>query len=599
MKKFKKIAIVLLAVVLCLSVVFAVVGCKNDNPKPDDGNKPAETTFNIKVWTSDVAGVKEQFEKQIADFNATNGTWTLNAEVIPVGEGEAATQMIADVELGADIFCFAQDQLARLVSAKALAQLGVQTSATVRDEHDASAVKAASVGGDLYCYPLTSDNGLFLYYDKSVVSEASVGNVATILADCAAANKLFVYNLLGSGWYNAGYFFGAGCTSAWDTDTDGNFTAVRDDYNSAKGLIAMKGLNAILNNDAFMSGEGVGQFEKGAAAVVSGTWDSAEAKRILGENMGVAKLPAYTVDGVDYQLGSYSGNKLLGVKPQQNAYKAAALQQLALYLTSKTCQLERFNEFGWGPSNKEAQADPAVKADAALSALAAQNEFAYPQGQIHGSWWDVTKSLATAAQTAKSEADMLAALKDYEDAIKAMVNGTFADPNAWTIIGSIGGDEWSKDIAMTDKGDGIWETAPVDLVEGEEFKARKGKSWDESFGDGAGNYKVTVTGTYIIRINVNEKTVELVAVDKDVWSIIGVGGDWNTDIDMIDKGDGIWETTAMALNAGDEFKARQGHDWNGSEFGNGSANYKVAEAGTYIVRVDVVNKTITLVPVTE
>ena len=54
---------------------------------------------------------------------------------------------------------------------------------------------------------------------------------------------------------------------------------------------------------------------------------------LLGDNLGVADLPSFTVDGTSYHLGSYAGFKLLGVRPTTDAKRAAVLQQLALYLT--------------------------------------------------------------------------------------------------------------------------------------------------------------------------------------------------------------------------------------------------------------------------
>ena len=83
---------------------------------------------------------------------------------------------------------------------------------------------------------------------------------------------------------------------------------------------------------------------------------------------------------------------MLGVKPQTDEAKLAACDALALYLTSGDVQTARFEAVGWGPSNLTAQQSEAVKADVALSALAAQLAFTKPQGQYPGEYW----SLATA-----------------------------------------------------------------------------------------------------------------------------------------------------------------------------------------------------------
>lgn len=594
----KKLLVTMLIAVFCLTAVFAFVGC-GAKPDPDSETK----TFDILVWCSEIDGVSELFEQQIKDFNESNGQYTINATVNKISESEAATQMIADVETGADIYCFAQDQLNRLVQVNALSALGKVAKEAVIASNDASAVAAATVGDTIYCYPLTSDNGYYMYYDKSVVSADHLDDIDAILADCVnceSGKRTFNMDILGSGWYNAAFFFGTGCVSSWATASDGSFNAVNDTYNSDAGLIAMKGMQSVLQSPAFNSSSEATEFGKGAAVVVAGPWCANAVKAALGDNYGVAKLPKFTVDGQSYQLGSYSGNKLLGVKPTKDLDRANALQALATYLTNAKCQLERFNAVGWGPSNIEAQANPAVVADPALVALAQQNEYAKPQGQIPGAWWDVTTTLAAAARDAKSEDDLRAALVAYDASVKAMANGTYVPdtdigPDEWALIGNIFGDTWNKDIALLNI-DGIWTSNPLKLNKGEEFKARKGSLWDESIGKDGGNVVVDEDGTYVVRVDVANQEITMTAVTSESWSLIGgiYGDEWSFDIPLTEQEDGLWVSGPLKLNEGEEFKARKGADWNGSEFGSADGNFKVDATDTYIVKVDTVNKTITL-----
>ena len=437
----------LISLVLALVMVLGVlVSCGNSNKLP-------EGTYNITVWVSEVQGVKELTEQQIARFAADNGI-TINATVEGISEGDSATHMITSVEDGADIFCFAQDQLARLVQAGALAKLGVKAGEEITNANSAGSVAASKVGDALYCYPMTDDNGYFMFYDKSVIKEEHLNSLEDIIADCEAANKNFSFQIKTSAWYAASFFFATGCVSEWTTDTDGNYTDVNDTFNSDAGVIALKGMQKLLKSKAYTESEaGTADFSAAipSAVVVSGTWDVNTAKEALGENYGVAKLPSFTVDGKTYQLASFSGCKLMGVKPQTDANKAAVLQALATYLTGKECQLERFEQFGWGPSNKEAQASDAVKADAALVALSEQNVYAIPQGQIHGSWWSIAKSPVVAAQTATTDEQLKAALKDYEDAIKGVFN---IDTTGYILVGAWNG--WSNtdgNFKMSKNGD--------------------------------------------------------------------------------------------------------------------------------------------------
>ncbi len=394
-----------------------------------------EGTYDVKIWVSE--NMVDLTKEQIDAFNKTNQLGiTINATVEPVSESEAATNMITDVEAGGDIFCFAQDQFARLVQAGALAQLGAGASEFVKTNNDAGTVAAATSGESIYAYPLTADNGYFMYYDKSVVPEADIDSMEAIIADCEKAEKYFAMETNTSAWYIASFFFGTGCISEWDTDDEGNFISVRDTFNSANGLIAAKGMKKLVDSKFYLSSSSGSEFASGAAVVVSGTWDYETVSKILGDNFGVADLPSFEVDGTSYHLGSFNGCKLMGVKPQTDALKGAALHQLAQYLTGEECQMQRFEKSSWGPSNLAAQASDAVKTNPVLTALFQQNAYSRPQGQIHGSWWDIAKVIGDDVKNATDEAGLQQALDNYYEKINSLFN---LDTSALLFVGAWNG----------------------------------------------------------------------------------------------------------------------------------------------------------------
>ena len=201
----------------------------------------AETTGfdgEIKVWVADAA--VEFTRAQIDAFKAANAEYAnMTVTVEPMGEGDAATAMITDVESGADIYGFAQDQLSRLVAAGALEEVAPDNVPLVTAENDAGSVAAATLGDVMYAYPLTSDNGYFLYYDKSVVTDPNT--LETIIADCEKAGKGF-YMEINSGWYQTAFFFGAGCTLTYDVNNEGSLVACHCDYASENGVKALKAM---------------------------------------------------------------------------------------------------------------------------------------------------------------------------------------------------------------------------------------------------------------------------------------------------------------------------------------------------------------------
>ena len=207
----------------------------------------------VKVWVAD--NVVDFTNEQIAAFQAEHpemSGYTFTVEA--VGEGDAAGNMITDVEAGADIYAFAQDQIARLVTAGALEVVEDSNAEAIKAQNDAGAVGAATVGGTLYAYPLTSDNGYFLYYDKSVVTDPST--LEGIVADCEAAGKNFYFEI-NSGWYQTAFFFGTGAELTYDTDDAGNFTKCNSTYASDAGVVALKKIAELASSKAFQNGSAI------------------------------------------------------------------------------------------------------------------------------------------------------------------------------------------------------------------------------------------------------------------------------------------------------------------------------------------------------
>ena len=241
-------------------------------------------------------------------------------------------------------------------------------------------------------------------------------------------------------------------------------------------------MKKLLDSDFYLSSSDGAGFDSGCAVVVTGTWAYDTIHGILGDNLGAAALPSFEVDGQSYHMGSFSGCKLLGVKPQTDAVKAAALHKLAQYLTGEQGQLERFNFTGsWGPSNLVAQGNEAVQANVALAALQAQNAYAQVQGQIHGAWWDIAKVIGTDVKNATDEAGLQQALDNYTAAISAVFNMSDEEKNAWSVIGGICGTSWDTDFAMTEVEAGVFQSEPLELKAGEELKCRQGAAWDVNF----------------------------------------------------------------------------------------------------------------------
>ena len=516
-----KMSKILSLILAGLMVLACFAGCNQPTVTPDTPDTPDAPvqnelagTYDITMWVSEKDGVAALTQQQIDAFEAANPGIVINAQIEGVTEADAGSKVVADVATAPDIYCFAQDQLARLVQAAALAAPGQKAAENIKAANDAGSVAAASVAGTLYAYPMTSDNGYYMYYDTSIISAEDAESMEKIIAACEKNNVKFRY-ALENAWYTASFFFATGCHSNWTMNEAGEFIAVDDTFNSAEGLIAMKAMQKLAKSPAYDSNADI---FTDAGVVITGIWNAEAAEAHFGANFGATDLPSFEIDGKSYHLGSYTGNKLMGVKPQSDAKRAAVLSQLAQYLTGEECQNQRYAQFQWGPSNKNAQASEAVQSNPSLAALAKQGEFGVPQGQIHGSWWDIAKVLGADAKAATSDADLQTALDEYKATIDGLFQMTEEQKKAWGVIGSICGTMWDTDFSMTEDPAGTYTSDVLDLKAGEEFKVRQGASWDVNFGvefNGA-NIVVEKDGKYKVQLVWNgdkDGTVTLIPVE--------------------------------------------------------------------------------------
>ena len=427
--------------------------------------------------------------EQIERFAIEKGC-RINLSIHAVTEADAGMQIFYNPSIAPDLFCFDQSYTKLLYNVSALTRLSDSDADMIRLGNDKASVLSATVGDGVYAYPMTSDNGYYMYYDPSVITNPD--SLEQIIADCEAAGKKIRF-AGDNAWYVASFFFATGCESEWIVDNDGSFIGVNDSFNSEEGLVAMKGLMKLTQSSAYDSNADVCSDD--TAVWITGLWNDGDA---IDLGFSATDLPSFTVDGVSYHMGSFSGTKLMGVKPTEDADKAELLRELALYLTGYECQMERLNQLRWCPSNLEAQAnDQRI----GCSALFEQNKYATPQGYIHGEWWDIARMLGIEAETAESEQDLKAALDKYDSDIAKL----FAEKVEWSIIGAVCGTVWDVDFPLTKVADNIYESDPLHMKAGDEFLIRKDQNWEMYFGYHGiygGNFKIENDGEYLIRITV-------------------------------------------------------------------------------------------------
>ncbi|MGN0159839.1 MAG: extracellular solute-binding protein [Lachnospiraceae bacterium] len=432
MRKFKKIAAVAVAAAMTLSL--AACGSKTENPSTTNAgsNTTEKETVKLTMWGAEedqkmLQGMIDSFVAQYGD--KANFEIQLGVE----SESTAKDVVLTDIEAAADVYAFASDQLPDLVNAGALlciddmdGALQAYAGKSVADVKAANAsgsVDAASYNDKFYAYPMSADNGYFLYYDSSLVSAEDVKTWDSLLAAADKAGKK-VGMTFASGWYNASFFYGAGFTTGLNAD---GTTTIDFNGKSADGYTGVQVTKALIDiaaNPAFMAiadGDISNQIAGGKlCAVVSGTWDATAAQTAFGDGYAATKLPTYTLDGKQVQQGSVAGFKLVGVNAYSKNAGWAAL--LAEWITNEENQKIRFAEREIGPSNIAAASSDAVASNIAISALAEQSAFGVVQ-LVGGKFWDPTATFGKAITDGNLKADDEAGI---QKALDDMVTGVTA-----------------------------------------------------------------------------------------------------------------------------------------------------------------------------
>lgn len=366
-----------------------------DSTAADDGDvlqQAAAAAFandvTLTMWGAEedqelLRTIADNFIKEYGNYG---GKITINLGT--QSESTAKDTVLTDPTAAADVYAFADDQLNELVQAGALQEVQLNAD-DVKSRNTAASVDAATVNGKLYAYPLTADNGYFMFYDKSFFTEDDVKSLDTMLEKAAAAGKKVSMDVA-NGWYLYSFYAGAGLNLG--LADDGVNTVCN--WNEAPGADVTQAVIDICKNPGFIAlkdEEFTGKLKDGTlVAGVNGTWRANDAAEVWGDNYAACKLPTYTLNGEQVQMASFSGYKLVGVNP--HSANVGVAMMLADYITNEDNQAKRFNDRQLGPSNIAVNESEAVQSAPAIAALAEQSDYATLQ-RVGANYWSSAASL--------------------------------------------------------------------------------------------------------------------------------------------------------------------------------------------------------------
>ena len=369
---------------LCLFCCFILFcsACGKNSQEAEQTALPENV--ELLVWGAEED--KELLQQIFISFQAEyQGQANFYITYAPKSESACKDSLLEDLEQGADVFTFADDQLNALAAAGALEPLADPQS--IKEANLSSAVEAASVGDVLYAYPLTADNGYFLYYNKRYLTDEDVRTMDSLL-DVAARNGKKMTMDWSSAWYVYAFFGNTGLEVGLNKDGITNFCTWNQTGGSISGVDVAQAMLRIAASNGFANRTDV-QFLEGARngsviAGVSGVWNAVALEEAWGDYLGAAKLPTFTCAGQQIQMASFSGCKLVGV----NAYSEHKewANKLAEWIANEKNQRLRFEMRGQGPANIQAAASAEVQSSPAIAALLAQSEFSQLQ-RVGGKFW--------------------------------------------------------------------------------------------------------------------------------------------------------------------------------------------------------------------
>lgn len=377
-----------------------------------------DLTAPITVWNDakEEAVIKDVVKKWNDAAPANN---KLNVTFKAVSEADGGSTLGKDPKVKdyPSLVAIADDQLASLAQKQYIAGLSDYFKNKVVAADTEIVVTSSSYENTLYGFPITNDNGYFLYYNSKKLTAGDVKSLETIISKASATGTFAID--IDNGWYgNSFYQAIAGTTSLkWEMKQVGD--TVKDvyptlDWDKPECVKAAEYLHSFLG-PAYTAGSII---DADDSAIVGGFGEKANViaavshinnyKAVIEANPDVkcVELPSFTVDGKAHHMASFSGSKTYVVNKYATKGEQLAAMVLGDLLTNEYAQTKRFAERNTIPCNKAAAA-ACTDLNEGQRALLAQANYAAVQATSAGaSYWNVGAAMEKAlfdGQVADSE----------------------------------------------------------------------------------------------------------------------------------------------------------------------------------------------------
>ncbi len=389
----------IIALLLVLAMALSLVACGGSEAPAETKAPAAEApaaegpqAITLKVWAPQVDQETEDswLPIMLAKFEEAHPEYTITWDIGVCGEGDAAGIVKNDPAAAADVYLYANDQMGTLIEAGALAKLGGSYLEGVQANFPQTHVDLLTyTDGGVYGFPM-APNTWFMWYNKDVFTEEDIKSLNTML------EKGVVSFPMDNSWYTGSFWFAVGGTVFGPKGVD---AAAGIDFGSDLCVEAAKFMVDFAKSPNFINdvdGTGVAGMKDGTiGAMFSGPWDRPALEESLGDKLGCAVLPKFTMNGTEYQMKSFASNKAIGVNPNAKFPKAA--MQLGAFLSSPESQLARYELSAITPAASACAENEAVKSNFVVATESAQMEYTIAQPVLAemANFWDPVKNFGT------------------------------------------------------------------------------------------------------------------------------------------------------------------------------------------------------------
>lgn len=231
MKNLRKLLVTTVSILAVSGSIVSLTSCGGTGSTTGTSGSGDKET--IQVWGP--AEHKTMYENASAEFIKANPDFNVQVVYSDSGDAGAYSNLSTDVQGGAAVYSYVNDMLVNLRRIGAAAPIPSDNVTWISENNTAGSVASGKIGEKYYGYPITDDNGYFMFFNKQAFVDTAVwdSKTGTLKAGYTFQDLFSALDEKGGKWakgqvtwamgdsfYDSGVFFG--CGGDYDVQYDEN-----------------------------------------------------------------------------------------------------------------------------------------------------------------------------------------------------------------------------------------------------------------------------------------------------------------------------------------------------------------------------------------